>query len=390
MAFELNNVDKGSVEKQWGSGSSSSSLLESFETDKALVEQDAIIKSGLENPDDDQNVKKIDVDSSLAKESLLEKTIEKEEVNKETAASGSDQDIDDNVKSAINALVEEGIIDGFDNYEIKTLEDVKDLIKENIKDKTSAINENIFQETLQQLPPQFQSIIKYGLNGGQDINSLLQSWANVEKVYNIDTTTDGGKEEVVREYLTLSNYGTPEMIEQDIKTWKDLGTLEAKANIYKPQLESYHMQQVAAKEQEAQEEILQKQQYFEAYTQEVGKVLSQADLNGLPLDKATRQYLYENVQPIYQSQLTGEPIDALQAVVEELKFGENANPAFYSELALFATNPELYKDLLRNQLRTELAISKEKTLRKKVQSDISGISPELDKKSQPRRDSQTW
>lgn len=292
--------------------------------------------------------------------------------------------------STINDLFEKGVLDPYEGYEIKTKEDLVNLIEDNKRSWEDNLNTQIFEQRLQELNPQFQSIVKYGLNGGQDIQTLLETWKDVENTFSIDDTTDQGKEAIVREYLTLTNYGTPDVINEDIATWKELGKLDSKVDFYKPQLQEYHMSKVAEIEQSAMFEQQQKEQYFNMYTNEVGKVLNQDKIAGLDLDQNLKAYLYENVQPIYRSSLTNEPIDALQAVVEDLKFGENANPEFYTELLLHATNPDAYKQMLLTQLKTEAAISTEKVLRKQVQRDITGGITPQQQNSQRTNDMDRW
>jgi len=82
--------------------------------------------------------------------------------------------------------------------------------------------------------------------------------------------------------------------------------------------------------------------------------------------------VYENTQPLYQSQLTGRPVDALQAIVEELKFGENANPAFYAELLLHATQPDVYRELFSSRMKENVAVNTERKLRSAAARDAAG------------------
>lgn len=373
------------VEKanEWDfSRSKDNSLLESLGEEST----EALEKSGLESQSQGE-IK--DVNTIIEKQedkSILE--TEKKEEKKE----GEPEVLPETFSNILTELAESGVLNLYEDYDIKTVDDFKGLIQDNIQDRLTEVNQNIFQETLQSLPPQFQSVMKYGLSGGSDVTSLLDAWANVEKTYNADVSTDTGKEQVVRDFLKLSNYGTDEMIEQDIKTWKDLGTLDTKVELYKPKLEEYYMGQVAQKEQEA---LLQKQQedhYFTEYTDAVGQVLSKPDLNGIPLDNNAKKFIYENSFPQYQSQITGQRIDALQAVIEELKFGQQANPEFYAELMLHATNPQYYREVLMSQIRTELAQEKEKTLRKKVKEEVSGTNYETQQtnRQRPQSNNDKW
>jgi len=363
----------------WQSPQPVGSLLETFETQTPDLNA-----QGLEDPDKDKDAINIPITPSDKAGSLLENT-------KSEGTEDVPLEVGEDLLNVINALATEGTLDLFENREIKTVDDIRDLLTANINDKISLVNENIFQEQLSTLPPQFQSVMKYGLSGGQDVKTLLEQWGETERVFSIDVTTDEGKAEVVREYLTLSQYGTPEIINKDIETWKNLGTLDEKVDIFKPKLEQFHVEQIKSIENQARFQQEQEATYFNQYTEAVGQVLSQSDLNGLKLGNEVKQYVYENTQPIYQSQLTGKSIDGLQAVIEELKFGQNANPALYSELLLFATQPQLYREILANQLKESIAISKESTLRKKVASEAKGnIDIPVPKGNQRQNDNQRW
>lgn len=371
MAFEITN---------WDNPKETESLLEGFEVQ---TDNSALEKSGLQDPETDPNIIPDSVKENKD-DSLLE-NIEKEKTDNLDKSKDDSPEIDSIASAAATLLAEQGVISLYEDYEIKTKEDLVALVKDNIQDKLSEVNQNIFQEQLEALPPQFQSIMKYGLSGGTDVKSLLESWGEAERVFALDITSDTGKEQVVRDYLRLTKYGSDEEINQDIQTWKDLGTLDKKAEAFKPKLEEHQMRVIAAKEKEADDARQKELQYTQQYIKAVGQVLSKEDINGLKLDKQTKQFIYQNVQPIYQSQLTGKPIDALEAVVEELKYGQNANPEFYSQLLLFATQPEVFMETLKLQLKNNVTIEQERKLRKQVKEGISGTPIDNDHKRSSKK-----
>jgi hypothetical protein len=371
MAFEITN---------WDNPKETESLLEGFEVQ---TDNTALEKSGLQDPETDPNI--IPDSIKETKDDSLLENIEKEKTDNLDKSKDDSPEIDSIASAAATLLAEQGVISLYEDYEIKTKEDLVALVKDNIQDKLSEVNQNIFQEQLEALPPQFQSIMKYGLSGGTDVKSLLESWGEAERVFALDITSDTGKEQVVRDYLRLTKYGSDEEINQDIQTWKDLGTLDKKAEAFKPKLEEHQMRVIAAKEKEADDVRQQELQYTQQYIKAVGQVLSKEDINGLKLDKQTKQFIYQNVQPIYQSQLTGKPIDALEAVVEELKYGQNANPEFYSQLLLFATQPEVFMETLKLQLKNNVTIEQERKLRKQVKEGISGTPIDNDHKRSSKK-----
>ena len=391
MAFDTPNT-----QQNWSTSAPAGSLLEDLST----LQAQTAATQGLSDPEKDKDAETIQTPGQANPDSLLESqaagttpatppatppvttpagTTPPESVGKPVAPE---------VIEAINGLADEGVLDLFESREIKTVDDLKDLLAANIEDKISAVNENIFNETMATLPPQFQSIIKYGLDGGQDVQKLVQQWAATEQAFSLDVTTDEGKADAIRQYLTLTGYGSPEVINKDIETWKGLNMLDEKVAIFKPKLEQFHVEQVKQIENQAQEAAAQTAVYQGRYTEAVGQTLAQENLNGLVLPREIKQFVYENTQPLYQSQLTGQPVDALQAIVEELKFGAQANPAFYAELLLHATQPEVYRELITNSLKENVAVNTERTLRRRVNAEVNG-GLEIEKQAAPRRQTTT-
>lgn len=279
--------------------------------------------------------------------------------------------LDPKTTEYLNKLFEEGVIAPFEDAEIKTYEDFKDLLQVNIKTQLETVQNNILEAELSSLPPQFQSVMKYGMNGGTDVKSLLESWQNAERVVNIDSSTVEGKKQIVAEYLTSVGYGTQEMIAADIKAMEDLGTLDSKVELYKPILEEMQMQKILMKEQEAKNTQLQEQEFQSNFISAVEGVLTQdKEYIGLELPINIKQALYSQSLPQYVSNISGRNLDALEAIVEEAKYGQNANPAFYTELMFHAAYPEEYKAMLLSQVKAEIVENRERKLRTQVQSDM--------------------
>lgn len=314
------------------------------------------------------------LDNLENKEDVINDLLDEKE-NKDVVVESKDDiivnELDPKTTEYLNKLFEEGIIVPFEGEEVKTYDDFKDLLQTNIQSKLESVQKSILESELNNLPPQFQSVMKYGMNGGTDVKSLLQDWQNAERVINIDVSTDAGKKQVVAEYLSSVGYGTPEMIAADIKAMEDLGTLDSKVELYKPKLEEMQMQKILMKEKEAEQIKLQEQQFQNNFISAVENVLTQdKQAIGLELPVDLKQALYSQSQPQYVSQFTGIRLDALEAIVEEAKYGQNANPAFYTELMFHAAYPDQYKAMLLAQVKAEVAESRERKLRSQVQSDM--------------------
>jgi hypothetical protein len=272
----------------------------------------------------------------------------------------------------VQELIEKKVLLPWEGDKVETSEDLIELIQNNMDHKLQEVNQQIFDDRLASLPPQYQSIMKYGLNGGQDVQALINSWGEVEQTFNTDISTTEGQESVVKQYLLETGYGSEAMIDKDIKTWTDLGVLEEKATAFKPALEESQMRKVHALEQQQQMQVQQEQQFHQHHMDVIGHSLTSFQLEGADLDRETKGRLFEAAQPQYQSQITGRPIDALEAIVEELKYGQNQDPNLYLELMYFASDPEGFKENLRSSIRSTQAKQRQRTLQTEIRKDISG------------------
>lgn len=297
-------------------------------------------------------------------------TKEENKENSEEVAEITAVELDKNTSIYLNKLFEEGILAPFEGEEIKTYDDFRDLLQENIKTQLESVASNVLEAELSNLPPQFQSVMKYGMNGGTDVEGLLKNWQDAERVITLDPSTPEGKKQIVTEYLSKVGYGTEEMIANDVKAWEDLGTLDEKVEAYKPILEEMQMQKILMFERQAEQQRYQEQQFESDFLSAVEDVLIQdKQAIGLEIPVDLKQALYSQSLSQYQSQITGRKMDALEAIIEESKYGQNANPAFYTELMFHAAYPEQYKAMLLSQVKAEIAQTTERKLRSQVQSD---------------------
>ena len=61
--------------------------------------------------------------------------------------------------------------------------------------------------------------------------------SEVESTKTLDVKNGADQEKIITEYLSATDYGTSEDIQEEIEIWKDLGKLEAQANKFKPKLD---------------------------------------------------------------------------------------------------------------------------------------------------------
>lgn len=226
--------------------------------------------------------------------------------------------------------------------------DMEDLWKANVDNLKQEVASNTPKEFFESLPDELQYAAKYVMDGGQDLKGLFQALAQVEQVRELDPTTEGDQEQIIRSYLQATGFGSAEEVEEELNTWKDLGVLEKKAKQFKPKLDQMQEQIVQSQLEEQEQRSQQQQQAAQAYMDNVFEALRSAEINGLKLDKKTQAALYTGlVQPNYPS-ISGRPTNQLGHLLEKHQFVEPNYPLIAEALWLLS-DPDSYRDQLRKQ-----------------------------------------
>ena len=226
--------------------------------------------------------------------------------------------------------------------------DVEELWQANVSNIKQEVASNTPAEFFDSLPEELQYAAKYVADGGQDLKGLFQALAQVEAVREMDPTDENDQEGIVRQYLQATNFGNAEEIEEELTTWKDIGTLEKKAKQFKPKLDQMQEKIVQSQLQEQEYKRNQQQAAADAYQKNVFEALGPAEINGLKLDKKIQAQLYSGlVQPQYPS-ISGRPTNLLGHLLEKYQFVEPNYPLIAEALWLLS-NPEEYRNNLTKQ-----------------------------------------
>ena len=262
-------------------------------------------------------------------------------------------------KSGIYELAQKMIEDGglvpFDDdkdLEEYTTKDFRELFEANFQEREAQVRENVPKEFFQALPQELQIAAKYVADGGTDLKGLFRTLAYVEEIVQLDPESTDDQEEIARQYLSATNFGTYEEIESEIDDWRDLGKLEQKALQFKPKLDK--MQEKLVARQLAEQESKKKQQEDAAkyYIDNVYSTLSVGEVGGIKLDKKTQSLLYSGlVQPSYPS-ISGKPTNLLGHLLEKYQFVEPRHDLIAEALWLLA-DPDGYKNKVRDIGSTE-------------------------------------
>jgi len=290
------------------------------------------------------------------------------------------------MSEVINKLIETGKIVPFDDdkpLEDYSVKDYEELLEANFAEIENKVRQETPVEFFESLPQELQYAAKYVADGGQDLKGLFQVLAQAEEVRELNPSSERGQEQIVREYLRATNFGTAEDIEEEIDGWRDRGDLEAKANKFKPKLDK--MQESIVAQKVARQEQMRAQQHAasQAYMENVYNTVATADLNGIKLDKRTQNLIYSGlVQPTYPS-ISGKPTNLLGHLLEKFQYVEPNYNKIAKVLWLLA-DEEGYESKVRDQGKTAQV---EKTVRqlKTEQAKLSTSAPVIEKEETVQR-----
>lgn len=284
------------------------------------------------------------------------------------------------VAELMSKLIEEKKFVPFDDdkpLEEYTMKDYQELIEANLAEIESKVRQETPGEFFDSLPQELQYAAKYVADGGQDLKGLFKVLSQAEETRALDPEIEPDQEQIVREYLRATNFGTAEEIQEEIDSWKDRGDLEAKALKFKPKLDA--MQERIVQGKLAQQEQMRQQQQAAAqqYMENVYNTVATAEINGVKLDKKTQGLLYNGlVQPNYPS-ISGRATNLLGHLLEKYQYVEPNYPLIAEALWLLA-DPDAYRSKVREQGKAEAT---EKTVRqlKTEQAKLQSSAPVIEK-----------
>ena len=292
----------------------------------------------------------------------------------------------DGTVELVKKLIDAGKIVPFDDdkpIEDYTLNDFEELLEANFEERENSIRQSTPAEFFESLPEELQVAAKYVADGGQDLKGLFKVLSHVEETFELDPTESNHQERIVREYLSATNFGTPEEIQEEIDSWKDRDELQAKATKFKPKLDA--MQAKVVQQKLAQQEQMKRQQaaQAQAYMQNIYNTIAPGELNGLKLDRKTQELLYGGlVQPSYPS-ISGRPTNLLGHLLEKYQYVE-PNHGLIAEALWLLADPDSYKNRIMDQAQ-KVQVEKTARMLKTEEARRSTGSPIVEKEEVKQR-----
>ncbi len=325
------------------------------------------------------------VDEALAE--LDDAITEEESVESKPGRRKTDKN---GLQELASKMIDEGTLFAFDDdkdLSEYTTKDFRELFEANFQEKEATIRKNTPKEFFESLPSELQVAAKYVADGGQDLKGLFRTLSHVEEVMELNPEDENHQAEIARQYLTATNFGTSEEIEEEIETWADTDRLSKKANQFKPKLDKMQEKIVAQKLAEQEHKKSQQEEAASQYMDNVYNTLSEGTLGEIKLDKKIQNHLYSGlVQPNYPS-ISGKPTNLLGHLLEKYQFVEPRHDLIAEALWLLS-DPDGYKTKIKDQ-GSKNAVEKTVRQLKTAQSQKNSSSSIQDSNNNNRRRQQS-
>ncbi len=251
----------------------------------------------------------------------------------------------------IENLIKAGKLIPFDDDKaIKdyTAKDIEELLDANFTERDNKVRQQAPLDFFDSLPEELQVAAKYTMDGGKDLKGLFRALAQAEEVQALDATDPKNHEQIVRQFLTTTGFGTSDEIDEEITALRDRDELEKKAGQFKPKLEK--MQEAIIAQKLAEQEQRQNAQAAAAkqYVGSVYKTLEKGELNGIKLDRKTQELIYSGLTHARYPSISGRNTNLLGHLLEKYQYVDPRHDLI-AEVTWLLADPDGYKNKLREQ-----------------------------------------
>lgn len=271
-------------------------------------------------------------------------------------------------------LIEKKLIIPFEDdkpLEEYTEKDFIELMETNIEERSKDIEAKVQEEFFSSLPKELQMATKYVVDGGTDLQGLFRTLLQSNQVQQLDANEPSHQEHIARAYLHATNFGTSEIIEDQIREWFENGTLEKRAKQFKPVIDKMQ-EEVVNKQLQEQEKFKQQQiEKRKAFIDNIADVLKVGELNGIKIDKKRQEMLFNEMTTTKYQARNGFPTNLFGKLLDDYQWGDKPRYDLIAEALWLLAEPEEYKKAIRESGKKEAA---EEAVRKLKMAQESGES----------------
>ncbi len=282
----------------------------------------------------------------------------------------------------VNQLVAEDILLGLFNekdelIEVKTIDEAKALIKDNLAEKEKLTVESIWEDKVKSYSPQIQTILKYAEQGAQSATELLDLMQNIKEVEDaneMDIKTKEGQISVIREAYKAKGFKDA-YIDKNIKRLEDLDALEEEAQDLSQELIQLRANQVRQRLSEQSKRQEEAAEAAKSYFKTIQDTLSKDQVNGIKLAREDKAKIYKALIDDRYTSLSGSKTNEFVKTLEDLQFGKDANYEHFLSVVQYTVDPKGFIEKLKASVKNEVTEETVKRLKSSRQvqanSDVS-------------------
>lgn len=254
------------------------------------------------------------------------------------------------VFDALTDLVKDDTILLFeDNKELKdySKKELVELFKANLERVREESDAKAPAELFDSLPAELQYAVKYIADGGNDIKGLLKHLSHSAEIKALDITTEKGQEETVRQYLNMTEYGTPEEVEAELDSYKDMpGVMQKKAEQFKPKLDAKQQQRIDKEIKDQETRKVQQEQAAVKYRESILKAIQPGVLNEIKITPTVAGMLFNGLTQANYASVSGRNTNLFGHLIEKYQYVE-PNPQLIAEALWLLKDPVAYREAVK-------------------------------------------
>lgn len=338
--------------------------------DTALSEEEAKVKAEKDKKEKEgEEVLK----NIISEEHSEEEAGHNEDPNSEAGTPTKDKkEISAPIKAIIK-LVKEGHLLPFEGdtpIEEYGEKDIAELIKTNFAKNKEESKEEVTKEFFETISPDLQHLAKFEMDGGQDLKGEMRKLLATLEVRDLDPTNEADQDKIIEQWLTDTNYGTPEEIKQEIIDIRDRNKSEEKAKQYKPKLDAKNAEKLS--KEAAKQEALKKKRIeaTQKYSESIYNTLVKGDLGGIKLTKKHQDMIYNGLTESQYPSITGKATTKLGHLLEKYQVLD-PDHAKIAKVMWLLEDEAGYEDAIKNK-GVEVANTETVKLLKQAQADKGG------------------
>ena len=323
-----------------------------------IIKNESILDEALSEEEAKEKLEKIKKEKDG--ESILEDVIAEEHGEGEDNAEGDDKktpvapkektEVSAPIK-AITQLIKEGLILPFEGetpIEDYNAKDIAELIKTNFAQNKADAKEEVTTEFFESISSDLQHLAKFEMDGGQDLKGEMRKLLATLEVRDLDPTKEEDQDKIIEQWLTDTNYGTPEEIKQEIIDIRDRNKSEEKAKQYKPKLDAKNAEKLT-KDAAKQESLKKKRiEATQKYSESIYNTLVKGELGGIKLTKKHQDMIYNGLTESQYPSITGKPTTKLGHLLEKYQVLE-PDHAKIAKVMWLLEDEAGYEEALKNK-----------------------------------------